>query len=199
MMTLQLSVALLVVLLVVSTHAFLPSFRVKSTPTSMTMMSSDSMKKAMQKVMVPVVLSFGLALPAFADFVPAPWSEGVQYEVLKKAPTAALRPTVGQQVAIRFKGSYKGNAFDDTFKTEQPYLYRCGVGLIVKGLDDAVANMQVGDRYKLAFGGPLAFGEKGKASAPGKPRIPPNAVIEYEVELIEIPGTSEEMIADVDE
>ena len=32
-----------------------------------------------------------------------------------------------------------------------------------------------GDRLKLKFGGELAFGEKGKQSAPGKPRIPPNS------------------------
>lgn len=61
--------------------------------------------------------------------------------------------------------------------------HRAGVGLIVKGLDDAVVNMHVGDRYHLVFGGDLAFGEKGKPSAPGKPRIPPNAAIDYEVLL----------------
>lgn len=156
------------------------------------------MKKSVQKAMIPMVVSFGLALPSWAEMIPAPWSEGVKYEVVKKAPKDSLRPKVGEQVAIRFKGSYKGNSFDDTFSTDQPYFYRCGVGLIVKGLDDAVANMQVGDRYKLSFGGSLAFGEKGKPSAPGKPRIPPNAEIDYEVELVEIPGTQEEMIADYD-
>jgi hypothetical protein len=40
----------------------------------------------------------------------------------------------------------------------------------------------------LKFGGEYAFGSKGKPSAPGKPRIPPNADVEYEVELVELPG-----------
>jgi FKBP-type peptidyl-prolyl cis-trans isomerase len=102
-------------------------------------------------------------------------------------------------VAIRFTASYNGKTFDDTFKTEQPYYYKTGIGLVVKGLDDSVTQMRLGDRWHLAFGGDLAFGEKGRPSAPGKPRIPANAVIEYEVELVDLPGAAEEFIADVDE
>jgi len=60
----------------------------------------------------------------WADMVPAPWSSDVQYEVLKQSPKDALQPKVGDLVAIRFKGSYKGSDFDDTFKTDQPYFYR---------------------------------------------------------------------------
>ena len=55
--------------------------------------------------------------------------------------------------------------------------------MILKGLDDAVVNMHVGDRYHVTFGGDLAFGTKGRPSAPGKPRIPPNAEVDYEVLL----------------
>lgn len=88
---------------------------------------------------------------------------------------------MGDLVAIRFKGDYKGQVFDDTFKTEEPYFYRAGVGQLVKGLDDAVVQMQVGDRWRLEFGGDLAFGQKGKPSSPGKARIPPNAVVDFEV------------------
>jgi FKBP-type peptidyl-prolyl cis-trans isomerase len=129
----------------------------------------------------------------------SPWSKDVQYEVVKSGKKDAARPKVGELVTIRFKGSYKGTVFDDTFKTEQPYIYRTGVGLVLKGLDDAIINMAVGDRIKLSFGGELAFGEKGKPSAPGKPRIPPNAVIDYEVELVELPGQAEDFIADYEE
>ena len=77
---------------------------------------------------IPKVVGFlcSLSLPTvtLADLVPAPWSAGVQYEVIKQAPADALQPKVGDLVAIRFRGSYKGNDFDDTFKTEQPYFYR---------------------------------------------------------------------------
>jgi len=61
------------------------------------------------------------------------------------------------------------------------FYVRAGVGLLIKGVDDAVVNMHVGDRFHLNFGGDLAFGAKGKPSSPGKPRIPPNAAVDFEV------------------
>ena len=51
----------------------------------------------------------------------------------------------------------------------------------------------------MKFGGDYAFGAKGKPSAPGKPRIPPNADVEYEVELVELPGRGEDFIADYED
>lgn len=73
---------------------------------------------------------------------------------------------------------------------------RVGVGTVVKGLDDALPNMREGEKIHLTFGGDLAFGVKGKPSAPGKPRIPPNAEIDYVVQLVQVPGTGEDIIAD---
>ena len=73
---------------------------------------------------VGLLCSLSLPTVTLADLAPAPWSAGVQYEVIKQAPADALQPKVGDLVAIRFRGSYKGNDFDDTFKTEQPYFYR---------------------------------------------------------------------------
>ena len=145
-----------------------------------------------------VVLSSPFASIALAELVPSPWDPAIKYEVIKQAKEDSFQPKVGDLVAIRFAGSYKGNEFDNTFKTDQPYFYRAGVGLLVKGLDDSVVHMKVGDRYKLSFGGDLAFGQKGKPSSPGKPRIPPNAEVTFEVELVDLPGQGEDFIADYD-
>ena len=82
------------------------------------------------------------SLPAQADFGATPWSPNIQYEVVKSAPNGDV-PKIGELVAIRFKGSFRGNVFDDTFSTDQPYFYRVGVGSILKGLDDTVTNMHV--------------------------------------------------------
>lgn len=56
-------------------------------------------KKLTGKVMA-TILSFGLAVPqaSFADFVDAPWSSGVKYEVVKKG--AGEIPKVGTQVCF---------------------------------------------------------------------------------------------------
>ena len=129
------------------------------------------------------------------ELVPAPWDNNVKYEVLKEASEANMKPKVGEIVGIRFKGSYKGVDFDNTFDTAQPYLYRAGVGLILKGLDESVVQMKLGDKYHLVFGGNLAF-ENGVKSSPGKPRIPAGAEVDYVVEVVDIPGVGDEFIAD---
>jgi hypothetical protein len=58
-----------------------------------------------------------------AELVPAPWDNNVKYEIIKPS-TSDVVPVVGDLVTIRFKGSYKDVAFDDTFVTDQPYFYR---------------------------------------------------------------------------
>jgi len=141
----------------------------------------------------------GMSTSAALAAEPASWNKDIMVETIKKPASSAAAPKAGDMVEIRFKGSYKGNVFDDTFKTDAPYYYRAGVGNILPGLDETVVNMKVGERLAVSFGGPLGFGEKGRPSAPGKPRIPPNAVIDYEVELVDLPGTAEDMIADIDE
>jgi FKBP-type peptidyl-prolyl cis-trans isomerase len=154
----------------------------------------------MKRIIASSGLSIGLLISGNtevrADFKPSPWDDKVLYDVVTSNPSG-LKPKVGELVAIRFKGSFKGNVYDNTFDTPEPYFYRAGVGLIIKGLDDAIPNMHVGERIKLTFSGDRSF-EKGKASSPGKPRIPPGAEVEYEVELTELPGAAEEFILDVE-
>ena len=68
------------------------------------------------------------SLPCRADYQVAPWNDKIQYEIVKSNPNGDL-PKVGEMTVVRFKGSYKGTTFDDTFSTDQPYYYRAGVGL----------------------------------------------------------------------
>ena len=77
----------------------------------------------------------GLCTPTdvFAALVPSSWDEGILTETITAPKADAKVPKVGDMVAVRFKGSFNGNTFDDTFKSDQPYFYRTGVGLILKG------------------------------------------------------------------
>lgn len=54
--------------------------------------------------------------------------------------------------------------------------------------------MHVGDVYTLKIPGDLAFGKKGRRASSGKPSIPPNATVEYEVALVEFPGRQDELL-----
>lgn len=59
--------------------------------------------------------------------------------------------------------------------------------------------MRVGDIYELTIPGQLAFGSKGRRASAGKPSIPPNATVNYTLELTTIPGKDRELIEVVPE
>ena len=138
-------------------------------------------------VLTSLFLSSIIPMQSVQAFQPTSWDNNVQYEQIKPPKPLGEVPKVGEMVAIRFSGEYNGNSFDNTFQNEQPYFYRAGVGLIVKGLDDAIVHMKEGEILKLKFSGDLGFAN-GKPSSPGKPKIPKNAELQYVVELESLPG-----------
>jgi len=54
--------------------------------------------------------------------------------------------------------------------------------------------MRVGDRWTLTVPGNLAFGPKGRPSSAGKPRVPSNATVIFEIEMVSLPGLEPELI-----
>merc|ERR1712157_144699 len=128
--------------------------------------------------------------PAFGEKLPS----GVVYEVIKSGDGPA--PSVGEMAAIRFKATCEptGNLVDDVFGTAEPYYTRVGSGGLLKGVEEVLPKMRVGDRWLLTIPGNLAFGAKGRPSSAGKPRIPGNATILFEVEMVGLPGKEPELI-----
>ena len=66
--------------------------------------------------------------------------------------------------------------------------------LLLPGVEQAVVNMRSGDVWELSIPPNLAFGEKGRPSSPGKPRIPGGATINFTIELVSVPGKDDELI-----
>ncbi len=117
---------------------------------------------------------------------------GIVYTVIEKGN--GPKPEVGELAAIRFTGAYKDVVFDNLYDTKEPLYFRVGGNTLLKGIEEAVKAMQVGDRWKLTIPGELAFGAKGRSASPGKPRIPPMAAVEYDLKLVAIPGRETEII-----
>lgn len=66
------------------------------------------------------------ASPAMAETT----KSGIEYKVVKTGKGAV--PQIGELVAIKFKGSYKGMVFDDIMEAPEPYYYRVGASNLIK-------------------------------------------------------------------
>ena len=64
----------------------------------------------------------------------------------------------------------------------------------IQGLDLAVQNMKLGDRWLVKVPPALAFGDKGIKPSPGKPRIPGGATLDYEIFFEIYPGLEDDLM-----
>lgn len=91
-------------------------------------------------------------------------------------------PQVGQTVTVNYTGTLlNGKKFDSSFDHGQPYKFRIGRGEVIKGWDEGLMTMKVGGKRKLTVPPELGYGVRGFP-----PDIPPNATLQFEVELLDI-------------
>jgi len=83
---------------------------------------------------------------------------------------------VGKIVRAHYKGTFNdGTQFDSSYDRGEPLEFECGAGMMIKGFDAAVANMEVGEVVDIHLMPSEAYGEKD-----------PEAV--FDVKLAELPG-----------
>ena len=85
-------------------------------------------------------------LPAFADETTA---SGVSIKVTKSGTGPS--PAIGELAAIRFSAYQGETKIDDIFDTPEPYYTRVGAGGLIKGVEEVLPKMRVGDRWVLTI------------------------------------------------
>lgn len=83
----------------------------------------------------------------------------MQVQIIKPGNGQKLQP--GNTEVIHYVGSFAtGQLFDSSRHRGQPFEYHLGAGTIIKGLDQGVLNMSIGETAKLIIPPELAYGKQ---------------------------------------
>ncbi|XP_036405579.1 peptidyl-prolyl cis-trans isomerase FKBP3 [Megalops cyprinoides] len=109
--------------------------------------------------------------------------------VLKKGDKTNF-PKKGDTVGCWYTGTLEdGTVFDSNIpatarkkKQAKPLSFKVGMGKVIRGWDEALLTMSKGETAKLEIDPEWAYGRKGQPDS----KIPPNAKLIFEVELVSI-------------
>ena len=85
----------------------------------------------------------------------------------------------GKTIVVNYSGAFTdGRVFDSSYTRGVPFEFVLGAGEVIPGWDKGFDGMRVGGKRQLVI--PPAFGY----GAAGRPGIPPNSTLVFEVELL---------------
>lgn len=90
----------------------------------------------------------------------------------------------GDSVTVHYTGTLENGEEFDSSVGGDPFQFKIGAGDVIAGWEEGVVGMQVGGTRTLTIPPDLGYGTSGYP-----PVIPPDATLNFEIELLEIAGS----------
>jgi FKBP-type peptidyl-prolyl cis-trans isomerase len=109
---------------------------------------------------------------------------GLTYLITKRG--TGRQPKKGETVILHYTGTLtNGVKFDSSHDRNQPFSFKLGAGQVIKGWDEGVAKLRVGDQAILVIPGKIAYAAKGAGDV-----IPPDATLIFVIEVLDVKAKS---------
>lgn len=114
------------------------------------------------------------------------YDSGLKVQILKEGPANGETPKRGQTVITHYnswhdKKGQPGRKVDSTYERGEPFEFKIGYGYVIRGIDEAVMDMKIGDKRRIFIPSEMAFGQAGATEV-----VPGDTDLIYEVEVIGI-------------
>ncbi|HEX5773220.1 MAG TPA: FKBP-type peptidyl-prolyl cis-trans isomerase [Geomobilimonas sp.] len=153
--------------------------------------------RTMEKLIVALLLVVAISIPACAQkeskqpAVEAKGAAALPANAVKTPSGLAYvdtvvgngpAPTAGKPVKVHYTGWLEnGTKFDSSVDRGEPFVFTIGAGQVIPGWDEGVMSMKIGGKRKLIVPPQLGYGAAGAGGV-----IPPNAVLIFDVELLDV-------------
>ena len=107
---------------------------------------------------------------------------GVTKDVIKQGDELNY-PKAGDELTMHYTGTLvsDGSKFDSSVDKGRPFVFKIGLGMVIKGWDEGVMTMSLGEKSVLTITSDFGYGAAGAGGV-----IPANADLKFEVELLAI-------------
>ncbi|HEX8140447.1 MAG TPA: FKBP-type peptidyl-prolyl cis-trans isomerase [Pyrinomonadaceae bacterium] len=111
-------------------------------------------------------------------------SSGLTYMITRRGQ--GRQPKQGEIAVVHYTGMLtNGLIFDSSRDRRDPIAFKLGAGRVIKGWDEGIAQLRVGDQAILVIPPEIGYGTRGAGGI-----IPPNATLIFLIEIMDVKATS---------
>lgn len=105
-------------------------------------------------------------------------SSGLRYAVIEGGEGKQLQP--GMKVKVHYSGYFENmEVFDSSYERGYPFEFTLGRGMVIRGWEEGIARLRVGDKARLWIPWDLAYGQQGRGP------IPPESNLIFDIEVLD--------------